>query len=34
MLLVVLDMKADVNPAPGKRPYSGEKHLCNLSELC
>ncbi len=34
MLLVVLDMKADVNPAPGKQPRSEENTLRNLSELC
>jgi hypothetical protein len=34
MLLVVLDMKADVNPAPDKHPHSEENTLRNLSELC
>ncbi len=34
MLLVVLDMKAEVNPIPRKHPHLEEKHLSNLSELC
>ncbi len=34
MLLVVLDMKTDVNPHPSKCLTQGEKFLQNLSELC
>ncbi len=34
MLLVVLDMNADVNPIPDKCVFSGGKFMQNLSELC
>jgi len=34
MLLVVLDMKTDVNPHSSKCLVRGGKFLQNLSELC